>query len=225
MIHRSAFAALLFTALIVSGTGAQTPPPSIAPPVLSPQPAARVQVTLTTSDGPIILALEKDKAPITTANFLHYVDSKRLDGTTFYRTIKVGDGFGLVQGGISQNPKLAFPPIKHEPTTQTGLSHIDGAISMAMNAPNTAQGDFFIMVGASPGMDANANQPGYAVFGHVVQGMDVVRHLLDAATDPSKGAGIMKGQMIAAPIRIVTARRTATPITAPAIAPPAPATP
>jgi peptidyl-prolyl cis-trans isomerase A (cyclophilin A) len=201
-------------AMLLAGTAlAQTAAPPATPPAATPQPAATVQVTLTTAAGPIVLVLEKDKAPITAANFLHYVDSKRFDGTTFYRAVKVGDGFGLVQGGISQNPKLSFPPIKHEPTTQTGLSHIDGAISMAMNAPGTAQGDFFIMVGASPGMDANANQPGYAVFGHVVQGMDIVRHLLDSPTDPNKGkADGMAGQIIAAPIKILTARRTTTPI-------------
>ncbi|HEY0314968.1 MAG TPA: peptidylprolyl isomerase [Sphingomonas sp.] len=221
MIRRLAL--LPLAALIAGAALAQTTAP--AAPTPAPQPAATVQVTLTTSEGPIILALEKDKAPITTANFLHYVDTRRFDGTSFYRTVKVGDGFGLVQGGISQDPKKAFPPIKHEPTTQTGLSHVDGAISMAMNAPNTAQGDFFIMVGASPSMDATATQPGYAVFGKVVQGMDIARKILDAATDPNKGkANGMAGQMIAAPIRILSARRTSTPIAAPAT-PPAPATP
>jgi len=220
MIRRLAL--LPLAALIAGAALAQTTAP--AAPTPAPQPAATVQVTITTSEGPIVLTLEKDKAPITTANFLHYVDTRRFDGTSFYRTVKVADGFGLVQGGISQDPKKAFPPIKHEPTTQTGLSHVDGAISMAMNAPNTAQGDFFIMVGASPSMDATATQPGYAVFGRVVQGMDIARKILDAATDPNKGkANGMAGQMIAAPIRILTARRTSTPIAAPAT-PPAPTT-
>lgn len=213
---------LLVGAVLVAGAAAPQTPPAV--PAASPQPAT-VQVTLTTSEGPIIVALEKDKAPITTANFLHYVDTRRFDGTTFYRTVKVADGFGLVQGGIGQDPKKAFPPIRHEPTTQTGLSHVDGAISMAMNAPNTAQGDFFIMVGASPSMDATPTQPGYAVFGRVVQGMDIARKILDAATDPNKGkANGMGGQMIAAPIKIVTVRRTSTPIAPQAPTPvPAPA--
>ena len=216
--------ALLPLAILFTGPAvAQTPP--AAPPPAAATPAATVQVTLTTSAGPIILALEKDKAPITTANFLHYVDTRRFDGITFYRTVKVADGFGLVQGGIGQDPKKAYPPIKHEPTTKTGLSHVDGAISMAMNSPNTAQGDFFIMVGASPSMDATATEPGYAVFGKVVQGMDIARRILDAATDPNKGkANGMGGQMIAAPIRIITVRRTSTPIATPAPQPaPAPA--
>ncbi len=208
--------ALCLAPLLAGAALAQTPPLPLAAPASALQPAATVQVTITTAAGPIVLALEKDKAPITTANFLHYVDARRFDGTTFYRAVKVGDGFGLIQGGISQNPKLAFPPIRHEPTTTTGLSHVDGAISMAMNAPGTAQGDFFIMVGASPGMDANASQPGYAVFGHVVQGMDIVRHLLDAPTDPDKGKeNGMGGQMIAAPIAILTVRRSNAPIVPP----------
>jgi peptidyl-prolyl cis-trans isomerase A (cyclophilin A) len=220
MIRRIAL--LPLAALIAGAAFAQAPAAPVTPaaPTAAPQPAATVQVTLTTSEGPIILALEKDKAPLTTANFLHYVDTRRFDGTDFYRTVKVADGFGLVQGGIGQDPKKAFPPIKHEPTTQTGLSHVDGAISMAMNAPNTAQGDFFIMVGASPSMDATATEPGYAVFGRVVQGMDIARRILDAATDPNKGkANGMAGQMIAAPIKILSARRTSTPIAPPAPAP------
>ncbi|MBA2935991.1 peptidylprolyl isomerase [Sphingomonas sp. CGMCC 1.13654] len=212
--------ALPLAALVAGAAFAQTAPTPTAP-AAAPTPAATVQVTLTTSEGPIILALEKDKAPITTANFLHYVDAKRFDGTTFYRTVKVADGFGLVQGGIGQDPKKAFPPIRHEPTTKTGLSHVDGAISMAMNAPGTARGDFFIMVGASPSMDATATQPGYAVFGRVVQGMDIARRILDAPTDPNKGkADGMANQIIAAPIKIISARRTNTPITPPAPPPP-----
>jgi peptidyl-prolyl cis-trans isomerase A (cyclophilin A) len=214
--------ALLPIAMLIAGTvSAQTvpaaPPPvaSPGPTALAPQPAATVQVTLTTSEGPIVLLLDKDKAPVTTANFLHYVDTKRFDGTTFYRAVKVQPGFGLVQGGINQDPKKAFPPIKHEPTTQTGLTHADGTISMARRAPGTAQGDFFIMVGASNGMDANpsgsGDNQGYAAFGHVIHGMDLVRKFLEAPTDPKKGAASgMTGQIIAAPIKILTARRTNT---------------
>ena len=213
--------ALVPLAALIAGAALAQTPAAPTTPAPAPQPAATVQVTLTTSEGPIILVLEKDKAPITTANFLHYVDTKRFDGTTFYRAVKVADGFGLVQGGIGQDPKKAFPPIKHEPTTQTGLSHVDGAISMAMNSPNTAQGDFFIMVGASPSMDATATEPGYAVFGRVVQGMEIARKILDAATDPNKGKeNGMAGQMIAAPIKILTVRRTSTPIAAPSPPPP-----
>ena len=82
---------------------------------------------------------------------------------------------------------------------------------MARAAPGTAGGDFFIAVGAMPSMDADPTQPGdnagFAVFGRVVEGMDVVHRILDAPTSPTAGEGAMKGQMLAAPVRIVSARR------------------
>lgn len=188
--------------------------PALAQPAPAPAPQpVTVRVGLQTSEGPIVLELEKERAPITTANFLRYVDQKRLDGTTFYRAAKVADGYGLIQGGLRNDPKRLFPTIAHEPTTKTGLSHVDGAISMARAAPGTASGDFFITIGAIPSMDADPTQPGdnqgFAVFGRVVEGMEIVRRILDAPTSPTEGEGAMTGQILAAPIRIVTARRAA----------------
>jgi len=196
---------------------AQTPPP-VTPPTAPPAPAdmiapkpAVAHVTITTSEGPILLELEKERAPITTANFLRYVAGKRFDGTSFYRAVKVQDGYGLVQGGARNDPKRVFPNIAHEPTSKTGLSHSEGAISMARGAPGTASGDFFIVVGGFPTMDANPSQPGdnqgFAVFGHVVEGMDIVRHILGEPTSPTAGEGVMKGQFLAAPVKIIAARR------------------
>ncbi|HWW64941.1 MAG TPA: peptidylprolyl isomerase [Sphingomonadaceae bacterium] len=198
-------AALLCLAIApASGQAPEGQPPA-------PKPAT-VRVTLQTSDGPIVLELEKERAPITTANFLRYVDQKRFDGTSFYRAAKVAEGYGLVQGGTRNDPKRTLPPIVHEPTTLTHLSHVEGVISMAREAPGTATGDFFITVGDMPSLDADPTQPGdnagFAAFGHVVEGMDVVRHILEAPTSPTEGEGIMKGQMLSPPIRIVTARRT-----------------
>lgn len=179
----------------------------------APAPPPTVRVTLTTTEGPIVLDLEQARAPVTTANFLRYVDQKRLDGTSFYRAVKVQAGFGFIQGGARNDPKRLLPPIKHEPTTTTGVTHGDGTISMARFAPGSATADFFITLGAQPSMDADPTQPGdnqgFAAFGHVVEGMEVVRRILDAPTAPALGEGIMKGQMLAAPVRIVTARRTA----------------
>jgi peptidyl-prolyl cis-trans isomerase A (cyclophilin A) len=179
-------------------------------PATAPRPAT-VRVSLQTSEGPIVLELEKERAPVTTANFLRYIDQKRLDGTSFYRATKVAEGYGLIQGGLRNDPKRLLPPITHEPTSVTGLSHIDGAISMARAAPGSATADFFITIGAIPSMNANPAQPGdnlgFAAFGHVVEGMDVVRRILDAPTSPIEGEGAMKGQMIAAPVRIIAARR------------------
>ena len=99
----------------------------------------------------------------------------------------------------------------HEPTSQTGLSHVDGALSVPRLAAGTAQGDFTIMVGDQKYLDAGPGSAGdglgYAVFGHVVEGMDVVRRSLAAPTAPSEGEGVMKGQMLSPRIRIITARR------------------
>ena len=170
-----------------------------------------VRVDLVTDEGTIVLDLDRIHAPVTTANFLRYVDNRRLDGTAFYRATKVAPGYGLIQGGARNDPRRIFPPIALEPTTKTGLSHIDGSISMARYAPDSATGDFFITVGALTSMDADPKQPGdnqgFAVFGHVVKGMDVVRHILAEPTSATAGDGAMKGQMLAKPVTIVSARR------------------
>ena len=211
MIVRFAAAALL--CLATSSVSAQTSPVPVVPPAAAPAPQyALVRVSLQTSEGTIVLALEKQRAPVTTANFLHYVDQKKFDGIVFYRAVKVAPGYGFIQGGTRNDPKRTLPPIKHEPTSATGIHNLDGTIAMARNAPGTAAGDFFILVGDTPSMDADPKAPGdnlgFAAFGHVVEGMDVVRHIMDAATSPTEGIGVMKGSMIAAPIRIISARRT-----------------
>jgi peptidyl-prolyl cis-trans isomerase A (cyclophilin A) len=166
---------------------------------------------MTTSEGPITLALEKERAPLTTANFLRYVDQKRLDGVTFYRAMKLGAEAGLIQGGPQGDPKRILKPVPHEPTTTTGLSHVDGTISLARFAPGTATADFFITVGPVLSLDANpaaaGDVAGFAAFGHVVEGMDVVKRILAAPTSATAGVGVMKGQMIAAPVKVLTVRR------------------
>lgn len=191
---------LIVAALCAAPVLAQSP---AAPP---PPETARVKVE--TSEGSIVLELEKARAPITTANFLRYVDEKRLDGTVFYRTVRVTPTFGFVQFGVQNAPKRVLPPIKHEPTTQTGVRHVDGAISIARLAPGTAQGDFTISVGAQPSLDADPSRPGdnlgYAAFGRVVEGMEVIHRILNA---PVSEGGHFKGEMLADPVRIVSARR------------------
>lgn len=196
---------------LTGGLSAQAPAPPAAPAPAA-APAEMVQVTLTTDQGLIVLALDRTHAPITTANFLRYVDGKRLDGTTFYRAVKVQPGYGLVQGGVRNAPKRVLPEIAHEPTTRTGLSHTDGTISMARAAPGTASGDFFIVVGNIPSMDAHPEESGdnqgFAAFGHVVQGMELVRRILDLPTSATDGPPGMKGQMLSPSVKILTARRS-----------------
>lgn len=185
---------------------------------VAPAPPRTDLVVLDTTLGDITLAIETERAPITAANFLRYVDEHRLDGTVFYRAMRLTWGpqpNGLIQGGTQYDPKRVLPPIAHEPTSQTGLSHVAGAISMARYAPGTATGDFSIMVSAQPSLDADPRgetddaRAGFAAFGHVVSGMDVVLKIFAAPTDPEKGEGWMKGQMLAEPVTIVHARRAA----------------
>ena len=203
---------LPFLALLAQAT---TPAPVSTPaPVATPTPApaadpalAPVKVRLDTAAGPIVLAVDRAHAPLTAANFLRYVDGRRLDGVAFYRAVKVGDGYGLAQFGTRNDPKRTLPPVPFEPTSKTGLSHVDGAISMAMAKPGTAAGDFFVVVGDLKSMDAHDADPGFAVFGRVVEGMDVIRRVLLAPTSPTEGVGVMKGQMLAPTIRIASARR------------------
>jgi peptidyl-prolyl cis-trans isomerase A (cyclophilin A) len=205
MIRRTLLIAALFAAVPVF---AQDPPP--APP--TPAAPTTVTVVMTTALGPISIALETQRAPITANYILRHVDEQRLDGAAFYRAYKITpDGsMGLVQGGIQDGRKL-LPPVAHEPTTTTGLTHDEGAISLARGAPGTAQAQFFIILGSLKALDANpagtGDNEGYAVFGRVIEGMDVVRQILNVPISATKGEGAMKGQMIEAPVKIISVKR------------------
>jgi peptidyl-prolyl cis-trans isomerase A (cyclophilin A) len=179
-----------------------------------PRPATgTVRVAIETAAGTILVDVDTRRAPITAGNFLRYVDEKRLDGTVFYRgfTFAERSDIGLIQGGTQHDPKRTLKGIAHEPTSKTGLTHDDGAISMARGAPGSADGDFFIIIGEMKGLDADpkasGDNQGFAVFGHVTSGMDVVRAIATAPKNPAAGVGAMKGQMLARPVKILTARR------------------
>lgn len=182
--------------------------------------AANPRVMIKTAEGSITLELFADKAPITTANFLKYVDRKLYDGATFYRASKpkgqVSNDYGTIQGGLQNDPKKVLPPIAHESTLKTGLKHTDGTISMGRHAPGSAQADWFICIGDMPYLDATAKDPGFAAFGRVVDGMPVVKAILGLPVDPKAGVGAMKGEMLVKPLRISSIRR------APSAPPPAP---
>lgn len=184
-------------------------------PAIAPAPEL-VRVEMKTELGTIVLELDQTNAPITTANFLRYADEKRFDGTVFYRAMRLDWGTqpnGLIQGGTQYDPKRVLPPIAHEPTSETGITHRAGAISMARYDPGSATGDFTIMLSPQPGLNAQpeaedpAMRPGFAAFGQVVEGMDVVRAIFGAPISPTKGEGFMKGQMIAQPVEILSVRR------------------
>jgi len=209
MTFRPALGALLaLFALPLAAQELPAPPPAPAP--------ATVDVVLETELGAITIALETQRAPITAGNFLRYVDEGRLDGTVFYRAMHLDrepKPNGLIQGGTQWDPERVLPGIPHEPTTVTGLSHTHGALSMAMGEPGTANGDFSIMLQDQSGLDADpaSNDPvwrnGYAVFGYVTSGMEVVEAIHAAPIDPDKGEGWMKGEMLANPVKIIDARR------------------
>jgi peptidyl-prolyl cis-trans isomerase A (cyclophilin A) len=192
-------AAALLAALTAPATAQTAPAPA-------PNAADEVPVAIDTSVGRIVVALDKTHAPVTTANFLHYADTHRFDGESFYRAMPNGSG-GLIQGGIRSNALKLFPPIKHEPTSETGLHHVAGAISMANAGPGTARADFFILASDIPAFDATAADPGFAVFGHVVEGMDVVQKILASPVSATTGEGAMKGQMLDPPVKIIKVER------------------
>ncbi len=128
-------------------------------------------------------------------------------------TVSIETERAPITGGTQMEPERVLAPIAHEPTSSTGLSHTDGALSMARYDPGTATGDFSIMIKDQTGLDANPAssdpnlQLGFAVFGYVVDGMEVVHAIHAAPIDPDKGEGWMKGQLLAEPVEIIDMRR------------------
>lgn len=173
----------------------------------APATTGVVRVRLETAGGPIVLALDAKRAPKTVANFMMYVDDGRFEGTGFFRAAraKTRPG-GFVEGGIGTDPRRVLPPVPLEPTSVTGLHHVDGAVSMArFERPDSATGNFSILVGPYLGMDARAGSPGYAVFGRVQSGMDVVKRILAQPT--GGGSGPTAGQMLMNRVTITRAVR------------------
>jgi peptidyl-prolyl cis-trans isomerase A (cyclophilin A) len=162
-----------------------------------------VPVAIDTSRGRIVIALDRLHAPLTTANFLTYVDTHKYDGEKIYRAMPYGDG-GLIQGGISSDARKLNKPVAFESTDRTGISNTAGTIAMAAPAPGQAQAAFFIMTTDIEGFNG---PDGYAAFGHVVEGMDVVKAILGAPVSATKGEGALKGQMLDPPVTIVKVAR------------------
>lgn len=199
MSHRIILAAV--AAIAAAGPlPAQSKLPA-APAAVAPK-SDLVRVALDTGKGRIVLELDQGKAPVTVANFLAYLDKSWLDGQPFYRAMPYGDG-GLIQGGVRDGGKQ-LPPIRTEPTGETGLKNVAGTIAMANGGPNTTRSDFFIMTTDIPAFDGPS---GFAAFGRVVEGMDVVKAILAAPTSPTLGEGVMKGQMLDPVVEIVKATR------------------
>jgi peptidyl-prolyl cis-trans isomerase A (cyclophilin A) len=167
---------------------------------------APVRVVIRTDKGDIEAELDAARAPGTVANFLRYVEGKFYDGGCFHRTVKPDNQpnskvkIEVIQAGIDPGrAKDERPPIPLERTGKTGLAHRDGTLSMAREGPDTATSDFFICIGDQPELDfggrRNPDGQGFAAFGRVVKGMDVVRKI---QTSPAEGQTLTPPVMIRA---------------------------
>jgi peptidyl-prolyl cis-trans isomerase A (cyclophilin A) len=174
-----------------------------------------VRITMATSQGDIEIDLYMEKAPITAGNFLQLVDGEHLDGGSFYRIVTYENDNGnprieVIQGGLG-DAESPFEPIDHESTEQTGILHTDGVISMARGDVGTASSEFFICLGDQPGLDhgnvRNPDQQGFAAFGQVVSGMDVVRRIIRFPADGASDSDYTRGQILSEPVVIVSVRR------------------
>ena len=176
---------------------------------------ATVRTIMSTDLGDIEIDLYVDKAPISTANFLQLVDGGHLDGGAFYRVVSYENDKGspkieVIQGGLNVE-EGPFPPIEHETTEQTGILHTDGVISMARGDVGTASTEFFIVIGDQPALDygevRNPDEQGFASFGKVVSGMDVVRAINESPADGPSDSDYTKGQMLTEPVAIISVKR------------------
>ena len=164
-------------------------------------------VLIKTEKGDITVEVDLVKAPVTAANFLRYVDGKLYDGSVFHRTVTLANQpkdavrIEVIQGGQLAE-EIEFPPIAHETTATTGLKHLDGTISMARGMPGSATSSFFFCINAQPELDfggkRNPDGQGFAAFGQLVGGMDVVKAIHVLPTE---------GETLKPPIKIISVLR------------------
>jgi peptidyl-prolyl cis-trans isomerase A (cyclophilin A) len=173
------------------------------------QDAKPVRVLIETEAGEIEAEIDTVHAPITAANFLKYVDAGLFDGGRFFRTVRPENQvdkpvkIAVIQAAASRDKRAQFfPPIPLERTSVTGLSHGDGTLSMARSTPDTARDSFSICVGDQPSLDfGGPRQPdgqGFAAFGRVVRGMDIVRKIQ---------MGPAEGETLTPPVAILRIKR------------------
>ncbi len=145
-------------------------------------------VLIRTGLGNITVEIFVEKAPLTAPNFLRYVDAGLYKGSSFYRVVRMDNQpqnlvkIEVIQGGLGfSDEDRPFPPIEHETTSKTGVLHKDGVISMARSAPGSATSEIFICIGDQPELDfggkRNPDGQGFAAFGRVIEGMEVVRKI------------------------------------------------
>jgi peptidyl-prolyl cis-trans isomerase A (cyclophilin A) len=156
--------------------------------------ASNPTVAIQTGLGTIKVEIYERQAPLTAANFFRYVDEGLFEGATFYRVVRPDNQPGnavkieVIQGGLEFSAeRRTFPPVEHETTAKTGILHRDGVVSMARDAPGTASSEFFICIGDQPELDfggkRNPDGQGFAAFGRVIEGMDIVRKIQQRPAD------------------------------------------
>jgi peptidyl-prolyl cis-trans isomerase A (cyclophilin A) len=198
--------------------------PLVGSAVRAAVPLPPVRIALATAPGTIVVELYPAKAPVTVANFLKYIDQKIFAVANIYRVVPVEGAadYGVVQGGLGEKTVKRLPPIAHEPTTKTGLSHTDGAISMARRSPGTANSEFFFCLGDLTSFDADpkaaGDNKGFAAFGMVVEGKELLRKILVMPTSKTAGPPEMRGQYLKTAIAITSFKRRPIPI--PVVVPP-----
>ena len=177
------------------------------------------QIRINTDAGSITLELYAKKAPKTVANFLRYVDDKRYDGTAFYRVVRLDNQANnpvkieVIQGGLRTDSTRMFRPIAQETTQKTGLKHLDGTLSLARGTPGSGTSEFFICINPQPELDfggkRNPDGQGFAAFGRVLKGMDVVRRIQQGETGQPGPTNAYSNplQLLNDPIKIRTVRR------------------
>ena len=174
--------AALAAALVVAILAALVP----SSPLAAQTAGEAVVVRIETAKGDITAEIYVDAAPITAQNFLDYLDESVFDGGTFYRSVRMDNQpndsvqIEVIQAGPDNSMRERLrPAIPLERTTVTGLAHVDGALSMARGGPDTGRASFFICINDQPSLDfgghRNLDGQGFAVFGQVIEGMDVVR--------------------------------------------------
>ena len=170
------------------------------------------KVRMETEEGSIELELYPDKAPVTVANFLKYVDRQLYNSSVFYRVVRMDNQvknkvkIEVIQGGLNEDSTKRLLPVVHETTLKTGLKHLDGTLSMARMGPGTASSEFFICINDQPELDEgglrNPDNQGFAAFGKVTKGMDIVRKIQSGKT-----GGNEKVQTLAHPVKILKISR------------------
>lgn len=170
------------------------------------------KVLIETDKGEIMIRLAPEKAPVSCENFMQYVDQKKYDGATFYRVVRLDNQpnnkvrIEVIQGGVKDDTTKNYQPVIHENTKITGLKHLDGTLSMARMGTGTASSEFFICINDQPELDfggkRNPDGQGFAAFGQVMSGMEVVRKIQGAQT--GQGAD---SQLLNPPVKIIRVKR------------------